>query len=392
MSAINCAKCSIELLKDSMFCHRCGVKVVIKPISLNDILKIQLEMCYLIYDQSSVANQEMKLSDIINPKTPRADNIFNYVSTYENGRSYDRWSIGLALPNIQINPPGIDYINYSDADKRIATLFHTQRNNLIYNRYVPSTLKHPIYKLYNVRHSLRMCYTDWDLCGPESFNDTLIGIIENRIVQPICGQMIVGKTNHNLFHMRSELMNNKICAADGDLIEREKYLAQPLIIELKNISSRQLDDAYAQRIFDDCPEKYMSPGKGGRAWPNIEIAKAQILGMRKLLEKYEEIQMTLNRTLDMITCDLYYSSRRKQIMQLEDLIVLIQPISNDRDIKFEENCKLLNIRGILKVFILNEALEDMIEMAHFIKKMNDIDAVFPRRRGIGPVGGIDPFA
>ncbi|AYV81321.1 MAG: hypothetical protein Harvfovirus27_10 [Harvfovirus sp.] len=371
-----CLKCSVEVDEKFKFCGNCGEKVMVKIDSLAEILDQFIETSNIIYDLNSVRENklEFKLKELIGEKPPsdRVGTIFHYI---ESASYVNHWSFDLKACFSTSLPRNIKCIEHNLGGTELSI----QRAELQRNYYNREELKSrlnvkmPLFDICKINHSFRMSVHP----KREKFSDILIGLIENRIRNPMCGYNIIARTNKNLEKLRKEIVEGKWTDQSAAVIKER--LEEKVIITLENYDKNYFDEAYGEKLFlETFGERVMTP----QETINVKTEIKNCVNNYKIeLMKYPKIQNNLDQILSKINEDIYYSSRLQKIYTTLEIKTLIANFEELYEFKLEAHCELLEIKHI-KVYILNMEIEEMIYLSTLRNRFLLIDSKLKCREGI----------
>lgn len=372
-----CNYCKDPISTGFKFCPNCGQKIELqesKKESLSDILETKILATELIYDNTDIINNfECKIKTLF----PDSNNNF--------------WKFFVLPP-----PSVIGYQNELDLNTDIAFNKKLKLTTLEYlsekqyaNIYSYSNYRFrqseqrlcseiPFLKMLNIKHTFQRYILGKNTKQWESLKDILIALIENRIKDPMCGCNLVGIINYDTVELYKKTVH------DDEEKFRKENGDNDIKISLKKINRNDFNDKW---------EEYrLKPfvGKGDIKDISIDalnnhklLIKREVCRNIKYIEMYNEVQKDLDKLLNKINIDLYYSNKNKQIYIHKDLSEAFVNFTSifDINLHLHKHCELFQLRHI-NIYILNEELEELLYFSNLHKKINKINTRLTLRQDV----------
>jgi len=360
---MNCTTCKVENDKKFKYCPECGTKFDVDAIiDLNDILDSYFGTTSLIYDAQCISD---KIYDFKLDELGMVDNIHKSLFAHIDRKAcYDNFSFGLGtiiLPrnrNMQLFDKNFDMREICD---------EFDHSKLSERRLIGND---PILDICGIKNS---SYRSSKNIHIQQFRHILISLIENKIEKPHCGYDLIAKTNHNLVTMWNDLCHNRM--------KIEKYIKSNIksniIFTMKIIDENELTSDYEEKLYNN----FNIMVHGGSKEKYITDIKNAVHNLRDELGMYKEAQKNLDEKLKLITYDIYYSKKTKDIMTKEALMEKINFFKDKVDIDINKNCILQKIQHI-NIFVLNDSIEDLLTLSKIKKCLNIFDETFKPKEGV----------
>ena len=355
---MSCQECPKSIGKHK-FCSDCGTNLIVqtaKSETIDDIFAIAIPVTQVIYNGTDIANKklELKYGQINDYKTLwQLVECNEYLAPYLYDTPCETcYNKQLFTESMQIYKGNISDIfnssSYSYRSGNITSQLDPTYPLIDYaksyhnNSLTQSTVILPILNLLNINHMCMHHYHVTQCFIREQFKHILIGLIENKINDPICGLRFV---------LELDQISDKISKLLHDKDIKDKTL------QVKTTK-------YDKKIFKN-PEFYEGT-QGSYAYQ---------------IEQYRKKQKELDTLLNKIQCDLYYSRKNKEIYTKDKLMEIFKTESKIWKLDLENKCELFKIRHI-NIYILSEELENIFYFIEFRQKMYSIVDKFELNEGV----------
>ena len=356
-----CEKCGNELETNHKYCFECGTAIVQKvETPLQSLLKTEIKTSRLIYEAFAPGvtyGCKIKSGNVVNKNTP------NFLTTIlQSNHMLKDYEISHQLAK-RSNVFTAD--NYQEKLFILYSIYNCGYNDLTYQGAYTNWMDRliidlPILTMCKIKHCYLRCYNgktgqenSFGTSGTEQLGHILIALIENNISNPTFG-----------FHGTSMLGSSILFKSDPDIYvtHRSEYSTDPKNDDnIFNITAKEGTHDDIKTIYD-----FYAKGKPDQprqtAPYDAKRSECDYYAERwnKQMVYIKECQTELDKMLNNIKFDLYYSRRNKKIYCLEDLEVIFAPELLIYKLDFSKESTLFKIKHI-NVFIFEEHIDKLFD-------------------------------